>query len=171
MAAGRPLPISTSCAGLRATGSCGPPGPACLATKPLARAAFPMARAVWKPQTIVRPKAVSLKATTCPAPASNAPAAHARAPQECAAPRQPTTARTQAGRGKARALCAARPIAMRARACCIPATGGCLSLPATDCGLVGGTFSGPGTTCSTTVCFPEGACCFGRWQLCGTHNA
>ena len=25
------------------------------------------------------------------------------------------------------------------------ATGGCLSLPATDCGLVGGTFSGPGT--------------------------
>ena len=44
-------------------------------------------------------------------------------------------------------------------ACCIPSTGGCLSLPSTDCGLVGGVFSGPGTACGTTICFPEGSCC------------
>ncbi|MFO0962785.1 MAG: hypothetical protein U0625_07730 [Phycisphaerales bacterium] len=44
-------------------------------------------------------------------------------------------------------------------ACCFPATGGCLNLPATQCASAGGVPGAAGSTCANTNCNPQGACC------------
>ncbi|HMN97125.1 MAG TPA: hypothetical protein PKC43_11665 [Phycisphaerales bacterium] len=43
--------------------------------------------------------------------------------------------------------------------CCFQATGGCLSLSATNCALAGGVAGPAGVPCAGYICFPVGACC------------
>ncbi len=46
-----------------------------------------------------------------------------------------------------------------ARACCFPATGGCLNLPAAQCTQAGGVPGPAGSSCAAYNCNPQGACC------------
>ncbi|MCH7813700.1 MAG: hypothetical protein IID40_06730, partial [Planctomycetes bacterium] len=45
------------------------------------------------------------------------------------------------------------------RACCFPPDS-CSDLTEWQCSVAGGQWSGPGTDCGTTICFPAGACCY-----------
>lgn len=44
-------------------------------------------------------------------------------------------------------------------ACCLEVSGACLDRKQSVCLQLGGVWSGAGTTCASTVCFPIGACC------------
>ena len=46
-------------------------------------------------------------------------------------------------------------------ACC-PTAGTCQEVSSADCATLGGTYRGDGTSCSTTMCQPAGACCLGQ---------
>ncbi len=50
--------------------------------------------------------------------------------------------------------------AQPAEACCFN-DGSCADLPPFDCLRAGGTPKGLGSTCATTICLPQGACCYG----------